>query len=137
VRFKFGEALVAILKLGFDENLIATSQRSYNLVAARVSEGAPLIRTNMVWCELNRLRSTRETAEGQAQIELLELRTLSAWIRTKPLRLRGRLNDVMLHCHRYTNSTELALSERPDLKLAKAAESFAEARIRTARSEGS
>jgi len=35
-----------------------------------------------------------------------------------------------------TNSTELALSERPDLKLAKAAESFAEARIEQARADG-
>src|SRR5207247_8053733 len=44
VRDKFGEALAAISKLGFDENLIATSQRGYNLVAARVTEGgaAPL-----------------------------------------------------------------------------------------------
>jgi outer membrane protein TolC len=38
VRAKFGEALAAILKLGFDEDLIATSQRGYNQVASRVAE---------------------------------------------------------------------------------------------------
>src|SRR6266487_2845380 len=77
VRAKFGESLAAILKLGFDEDLIATSQRGYDLVAARVTEGgtAPL-EQNMVLVELNRLRSMRETAEGKAQIEMLELRNL-------------------------------------------------------------
>jgi cobalt-zinc-cadmium efflux system outer membrane protein len=137
VRVKFGEALAAILKLGFNEDLIATSQRGYNLVAARVTEGgtAPL-EQNMVLVELNRLRSTRETAEGKAQIEMLELRNLIGMSPDEPLRLRGDFNDVIAPLPPLTNSTALALSERPDLKLAKAAESFAEARIEQARSQG-
>ena len=137
VRIKFGEALTAIIKLGLDEDLIATSQRSYNLVAARVTEGgtAPL-EQNMVLVELNRLRSMRETAEGKAQIEMLELRNLIGMSPDEPLRLRGDFNDVIAPLPTLTNSTELALSERPDLKLAKAAESFAEARIDQARTEG-
>jgi cobalt-zinc-cadmium efflux system outer membrane protein len=137
VRTKFGEALAAILKLGFDEDLIATSQRGYNLVAARVTEGgtAPL-EENMVLVELNRLRSMRETAEGKAQIEMLELRNLIGMTPEEPLSLRGDFNDVIAPLPPLTNSTELALSERPDLKLAKAAESFAEARIEQARAEG-
>jgi cobalt-zinc-cadmium efflux system outer membrane protein len=137
VRVKFGEALAAITKLGLDEDLIATSQRSYNLVAARVTEGgtAPL-EQNMVLVELNRLRSTREMAEGKAQIEMLELRNLIGMSPEEPLRLRGDFNDVIAPLPPLTNSTELALSERPDLKLAKAAESFAEARIDQARAEG-
>jgi cobalt-zinc-cadmium efflux system outer membrane protein len=137
VRTKFGEALAAILKLGFDEDLIATSQRGYNLVAARVTEGgtAPL-EQNMVLVELNRLRSMRETAEGKAQIEMLELRNLIGMTPEEPLSLRGDFNDVIAPLPPLTNSTELALSERPDLKLAKAAESFAEARIEQARAVG-
>jgi cobalt-zinc-cadmium efflux system outer membrane protein len=137
VRVKFGEALAAIIKLGFDEDLIATSQRSYDLVAARVTEGgtAPL-EQNMVLVELNRLRSTRETAEGKAQIEMLELRNLIGMSPDEPLRLRGDFNDVIAPLPPLTISTELAISERPDLKLAKAAESFAEARIEQARTEG-
>jgi cobalt-zinc-cadmium efflux system outer membrane protein len=137
VRAKFGEALAAILKLGFDEDLIATSQRSYNLVAARVTEGgtAPL-EQNMVLVELNRLRSMRETAEGKAQIEMLELRNLIGMTSDEPLRLRGDFNDVIAPLPPLSNATDLALSERPDLKLAKAAESFADARIEQARAEG-
>ena len=137
VRAKFGEALAAIIKLGFDEDLIATSQRSYNLVAARVTEGgtAPL-EQNMVLVELNRLRSMRETAEGKAQIEMLELRNLIGMTPEEPLRLRGDFNDVIVPLLPLTDSTELALAGRPELKLAKAAESFTEARIEQARAEG-
>ena len=137
VRAKFGEALAAILKLGFDEDQIATSQRGYNLVAARVTEGgtAPL-EQNMVLVELNRLRSMRETAEGKAQIEMLELRNLIGMTPDEPLRLRGDFNDVIAPLPPLADATERAITARPDLKLAKAAESFAEARIEQARSEG-
>ena len=137
VRAKFGEALAAIIKLGFDEDLIATSQRGYNLVAARVTEGgtAPL-EQNMVLVELNRLRSMRETAEGKAQIEMLELRNLIGMTPDEPLRLRGDFNDLIAPLSPLAEATARALSERPDLKLARAAESFAEARIDQARAEG-
>jgi cobalt-zinc-cadmium efflux system outer membrane protein len=137
VRAKFGDALAAILKLGFDEDLIATSKRGYNLVAARVTEGgaAPL-EQNMVLVELNRLRSMRETAEGKAQIEMLELRNLIGMTPEEPLRLRGDFSSVITALSSITEATERALAERPDLKLAKAAESFAEARIEQARAEG-
>ena len=137
VRSKFGEALAAILKLGFDEDLIATGERSYNLVAARVTEGgtAPL-EQNMVLVELNRLRSMREAAEGKAQIEMLELRNLIGMTPDEPLCLRGDFNDVISSLSPLAEATTRALSERPDLKLAKAAENIAEARIEQARSEG-
>jgi cobalt-zinc-cadmium efflux system outer membrane protein len=137
VRAKFGEALAAILKLGFDEDLIATSQRGYDLVSARVTEGgtAPL-EQNMVLVELNRLRSIRETAEGKAQIELLELRNLIGMTPDEPLRLRGDFNDVIGPLPTLAEVTNRALSERPDLKLARAAEAFAEARIEQARADG-
>src|SRR6266446_908906 len=137
VRAKFGEALAAVFKLGFDEDLIEIGQRSYNLVAARVTEGgaAPL-EQNMVLVELNRLKATRETAEGKAQIEMLALRNLIGMAPDEPLNLRGDFNDVINPLSPLAEATALALSERPDLKMAKAAESFAEARIAQARAEG-
>src|SRR5258705_7099427 len=113
VRARFGEALAAILKLGFEEALIAKSQRSYNLVAARVTEGgtAPL-EQNMVLVELNRLRSMRETAEGKAQIEMLELRNLIGMTPEEPLRLRGDFSSVITALSPITEATERALAER-------------------------
>lgn len=137
VRTKFGEALAAILKLGFAQDLIDTSQRGYNLVVARVTEGgtAPL-EQNMVLVELNRLRSMRETAEGKTQIALLELRNLLGMTPEEPLRLRGTFDDLITPLTPVVAATDLALVERPDLKLAKEVETLSEARIEQARAAG-
>jgi cobalt-zinc-cadmium efflux system outer membrane protein len=137
VREKFGEALAETLKLGFDEELIAASQRGYRLVVARVTEGrtAPL-EQNMVLVELNRLRSVREGEEGKVQVLLLELRNLVGMSPEEPLRLRGDFNDLIGTLPPLAEATEGALSVRPDLKLARTAESLAEARIEQARAEG-
>ena len=137
VQAKFGEAIATILKLGFDQELIDSSQRGYNLVVARVTEGgtAPL-EQNMVLVELNRLRSMRETAEGRTQIAMLELRNLIGMAPEEPLRLRGDFGELITPLTAIAEATERALAERPDLKLAKANESFAAARIEQARAEG-
>ncbi|HJZ82838.1 MAG TPA: TolC family protein [Pyrinomonadaceae bacterium] len=137
VRAKFGEAIAAILKLGLAQDLIDSSRSGYNLVAARVVEGgtAPL-EQNMVLVELNRLRSMRETAEGKTQIAMLELRNVMGMAPDEPLRLRGDFDDLINPLAPLADATARALAERPDLKLARAAESFAEARIEQARVEG-
>jgi cobalt-zinc-cadmium efflux system outer membrane protein len=67
---------------------------------------------------------------------MLELRNLIGMTPDEPLRLRGDFNDVITPLPLLADATARALAERPDLKLAKAAESFAEARIEQARSEG-
>jgi cobalt-zinc-cadmium efflux system outer membrane protein len=137
VRTKFGEALAATLKLGFDEQLLATSQRGYGLVAARVTEGrtAP-IEQNMVLVELNRFRSLREISEGQVQVAMLELRNVIGMGPEEPLRLRGDFNSLIGPLPPLQEATERALSGRTDLQLARAAERLAEARIEQARAEG-
>lgn len=137
VRVKFGEAIAAILKLGTDQELIDASQRGYNLVSARVTEGgtAPL-EQNMVLVELNRLRSMREIAEGKTQTSMLELRNVIGMSPDEPLRLRGDFDDLINPLTPVSEAIERALADRPDLKLARAAEAFAEARIAQARSEG-
>ena len=137
VRAKFGEAIAAILKLGFAQDLIDTSQRGYNLVAARVSEGgtAPL-EQNMVLVELNRLRFLRETAEGKTQVAMLDLRSLIGMPPEEPLRLRGDFAEPITQLTGLPEATDRALAERPDLKLARAFESLAEARSEQARAAG-
>src|SRR5262245_7181435 len=137
VRAKFGEAIAAILKLGFDQEMIDTSQRGYNLVAARVTAGgtAPL-EQNMVLVELNRFRSQREAAEGQTQIAMLELLNVMGLASDEPLQLSGDFDNLVTPLPPLSDATQTALSERSDLKLARANESFAEARIEQARAEG-
>jgi cobalt-zinc-cadmium efflux system outer membrane protein len=137
VRAKFGEALAAVLKLGFDEELISSSVRGYKLVVARVIEGrtAPL-EQNMVLVEVNRLRSMRARSEGSVEVALLELRNLVGMNPEEPLRLRGDFNDLIGPLPPLAEATERALAERPDLKLARAVERLAEARIEQARASG-
>ncbi|MBA2526406.1 MAG: TolC family protein [Pyrinomonadaceae bacterium] len=137
VRAKFGEALGELLKLGFNEDLLLTTDEGYRLVAARVTEGrtAPL-EQNMVLVEVNRIRSMRESNQGKVEVAMLELRNLIGMRPEEPLRLRGNLDHLIEPLPSVAISTEVALRERPDLRAARALETLAEARIAQARSEG-
>jgi cobalt-zinc-cadmium efflux system outer membrane protein len=137
VKAKFGQALGEMLKLGFTENLLTTTDRGYRLVVARVTEGstAPL-EQNMVLVEVNRIKSLRETGEGKVQVALLELRNLIGMMPEEPLRLRGDLNSSLEPMPSIAVVTEVALKERPDVQAARAAEVLAEALIQEARSSG-
>jgi cobalt-zinc-cadmium efflux system outer membrane protein len=137
VRAKFGEALGELLKLGFTEDLLLTTDEGYRLVAARVTEGrtAPL-EQNMVLVEVNRIRSMRESNQGKVEVALLELRNLIGMRPEEPLRLRGDLDHLIEPLPSIAIATEAALRERPDLQAARALENLAEARIGQARSEG-
>lgn len=137
VRSKFGEALAAALKLGFDEELLQTSRRGYKLVVARVLEGrtAPL-EQNMVLVEVNRLRSIREITEGTVEVALLGLRNLIGMGPEEPLRLKGDFNDLVTPLPPLAEATAGALKSRPDLLAARAIESLADAQIEQARAAG-
>jgi len=137
VRSKFGEALGELLKLGFTEDLLLTTDEGYRLVAARVTEGrtAPL-EQNMVLVEVNRIRSMRESGQGKVEVALLELRNLIGMRTEEPLRLRGDLDHSIEPRPSLAISSELALRERPDLQAARTLETLADARIAQARSEG-
>lgn len=137
VRDKFGEALAAILKLSFTENLLSATRRGYKLVLARVIEGrtAPL-EQNMVLVEVNRIRSVRETSEGKVEIELLELRNLIGMETDAPLRLRGDFDGLIGNLPPLSEATTHALQSRPDLLAARASETLAAAQIEQARAGG-
>src|SRR5207244_1336782 len=137
VRMKFGEALGQSLKLSLTDERIESNQQSFNLVAARVVEGAtPPLEQNMVLVELNRLKSMRESAEGKLETLILELKNVIGMTPEEPLRLRGDFNHLVDQFPSLSEATERALHERPDLLAARALESWAEARIEQARAEG-
>jgi len=77
----------------------------------------------MVLVEVNRLSSTRDTAAGKAQIEMLELRNLVGMAPAEPLVSAETLNDVIAPLPPLTNSTRAGTFRATDLKLAKATES--------------
>src|SRR5207253_277214 len=99
------------------------NQQSFNLVAARVTEGAtPPLEQNMVLVELNRLRSQRESAEGKMETLILELKNLIGMLPEEPLRLRGDFDHLV---DQLPSVTEAAESEG-----AKRRREFAELAVR-------
>jgi outer membrane protein, heavy metal efflux system len=137
VRMKFGETLAQSLKLSLTDERIESNQQSFNLVAARVLEGAtPPLEQNMVLVELNRLRSQRETAEGKLETLILELKNLIGMAPEEPLRLRGDFDHLVDQLPSVADATERALRERPDLLSARALENWADALIEQARAQG-
>jgi len=137
IRLKFGEALAQALKLSFTDELVAANQQSFNLIAAKVAEGAsPPLEQNMALVELNRLRSMRETVAAKVEISLFELRNLIGMPPEQPLRLRGDFDRLINQLPSLSDATERALRERPDLQAFRANESLATARIEQARAEG-
>lgn len=137
VRLKFGETLAQSLKLSLTDGRIESNQQSYNLVAARVLEGAtPPLEQNMVLVELNRLRSQRESAEGKLETLILELKNLIGVSPEGPLRLLGDFDHLVDQLPNIIEATDRALRERPDLLSARALQSWADARIEQAHAEG-
>jgi cobalt-zinc-cadmium efflux system outer membrane protein len=137
VRAKFGEALGELLKLGFTEDLLTTTDQGYRLVAARVTEGrTPPLEQNMVLVEVNRIRSLRESGLGKVEVAMLELRNLMGMRPDEPLRLRGDLDHLIEPVPSVVVAKDMALRERPDLRAARALEDLAQARIVQAQSQG-
>lgn len=137
VRMKFGETLAQALKLAFTEELLANNRRGYDLIAARVGEGATApLEQNMALVELNRLRSMRENVQGKLEVLMLELRNLIGMPPEEPLRLRGDFGNLLDQPAPIAMETERALRERPDLLAVHAMEDLAEARIEQARAAG-
>jgi cobalt-zinc-cadmium efflux system outer membrane protein len=137
VRIKFSETLAQALKLAFTEELLANNRRGYDLIAARVGEGATApLEQNMALVELNRLRSMRENVQGKLEVLMLELRNLIGMPPEEPLRLRGDFGNLLDQPAPIAMETERALRERPDLLAVHAMENLAEARIEQARAAG-
>ena len=137
VRMKFGEALSQAMKLSFTDELVDANQQSFNLIAAKVLEGAtPPLEQNMALVELNRLKSMRESVAGKVEVSLFELRNLLGLTPEQPLRLKGNFGHLIDQLPSASEATERALLERPDVQAFRANEELAVARIEQARAEG-
>ena len=136
VRAKFGESLASAFKLRFTEEMLGVATENYRLVAATVREGRrPPLEENLETVELNRLRAMFETAQGETEIALLELRNLAGLEPDAPLRLRGNFEELLDQPPALAEAIAAALRERPDLAGARAVEALAAARIEQARTD--
>ncbi|MFN6962194.1 MAG: TolC family protein [Pyrinomonadaceae bacterium] len=139
VRTKFGEALAAIYKLMFVEEILTANVQHLNLTAEQVAEGrkAPL-EQNIETVEVNRIRALRETGESAVEQRMLELRNVIGLAPEEPLRLAGSFDDLVARpfAVAQAEALERALRTRPDLAGARAVEELAAARRAQARAEG-
>src|SRR5436305_1401950 len=130
IRMKFGEALSRAMKLSFTDELVEANQQSFNLIAAKVVEGAtPPLEQNMALVELNRLKSMQESVAGKVEVSLFELRNLIGMPPVQPLRLKGDFDHLIDQLPAASEATERALRERPDVQAFRANENLALARI--------
>jgi len=133
------EALAALRELETNENLNNLDLQTTRFVQARVNEGetAP-IELNLLRVEVDRLRSRRALIEGRVKTALLRLKNLAGIPAAEPLRLREDLLSPVLPAPPASldAAIEIALRNRPDLKLARLNEEVAQAGLSLARANG-
>jgi len=138
VRANYAEALAALRELRITENLNDIDLQTTRFVQARVNEGesAP-IEVSLLKVEVDRLRSRRSLLEGRLKTSLLRLKILSNMSADEPLRLREDLNTPILPQPPASleAAIDIALRNRPDLRLARLMEEVAKAGLRLARAE--
>lgn len=133
------EALAALRELEATENLKNLDLQTTRFVQARVNEGetAP-IELNLLRVEVDRLRSRRALVEGRLKAALLRLKSLVGIPAAEPFRLRENLVNPTLPAPPATPEAaiDIALRNRPDLKLARLNEEVAQAGLNLARANG-
>lgn len=137
VRANYAEALAALRELETTENLNQLDLQTTRFVQARVNEGesAPL-ELNLLRVEVDRLRSRRALVEGRLTAAILRLQVLAGFSPNDPLRLREDLGTPTLPSPHVSNeaAVDIALRNRPDLRLARLQEEVAQAGLNLARS---
>lgn len=140
VRTAYVEALAALREMQTTEELNLLDQETARVIEARVAEGesAPL-ELSLQRVELDRLRARRALAEGKLQTALLRLKVLAGMGPAEVLRLRESISAPapFERPASLTETLEVALRERPDLRLARLNEEVAQAGLRLAQAQGS
>ena len=138
VRALYVEALSALRELEITENLNNIDVQTTRFVQARVNEGesAP-IDLSLLRVEVDRLRSRRALVEGRLRASLVRLKGLVGIPAEETLRLGEDLDAPVLPRPPASleAAVEIALRNRPDLKLARLNEEVAQAGLRLARAQ--
>lgn len=136
VRLKYAAAISAARNLKFTEDLLSLTRDSHRIVQARVERGksAPLDQ-NLLHVELSRIDSMRIGLESRAEVAVFEIKKVIGMPANQPIRLRGEFGAEQQPAS-IEDSIRYALSSRPDLIAARAAEAVASAQIEQARRDG-
>lgn len=139
VRMQYGATVAAVRDLAVADDVVAAVRRQFELLRARVQEGAtPPLERDLLDVELRRLETERLLAVGRADAALVELKRLLGMSPEQPLALRDSLE-------RLVTGQQLAVApatvptppaQRPDVLEAETRLKLAEARLDLARREG-
>ena len=135
IRAKFGEALVEIQSLRFAEELLDLNRKFLELTQQRADKGLiPRLDANIVRVEVNQTDALRTDLESRLDVAMLELKNLAGMNPDEDLRLKGDLNPPPFSLSKQ-EALKRVLSERPDVRSARAAVQVAEAKLKQAQTE--
>lgn len=140
VRMQYGTAAAAIRDLAVADEVVATVQRQFELLRARVQEGAtPPLERDLLDVELRRLEMERLLAAGRADVAIVQMKRLLGLSPEDPLRLRDSIETLLASAQPSGSGPPAAstsLTQRPDVREAESRVRVAEARVDQARREG-
>lgn len=131
----YAEALAALREMEITTGLTGLDLKTVGFVQARVNEGeTPPLELNLLYAEVERLRSRRLLVEGRLQSALIRLKSLANIPHVERLRLREDISGGTLRepPGSIESAVEIALRTRPDLRLARLNEEVAQAGFRLA-----
>jgi cobalt-zinc-cadmium efflux system outer membrane protein len=138
VRWQYGATAAAVRDLGIAEELVAAVRRQFELLRARVQEGAtrPLER-DLLDVERQRLETERLLAAGRADAAIVELKRLMGMFPEEPFLLRDSLESLVRGRQpAVLGAATGPAAQRPDVLEAGTRVKLAEARVDQARREG-
>jgi len=129
------DALVTLREIEVLEEVLDLDEEAVRFVQIRVNEGetAPL-ELNLLQAEVERIRTRRLLAEGRMQAAISRLKFFAAVPDHETLKLTEDISTAELRPlpNDVSAAVDLALSERPEMRLLKLEEELAEAELRSA-----
>jgi cobalt-zinc-cadmium efflux system outer membrane protein len=140
VRMQYGAAVAAIRDLTVADDVVAAVRRQFELLKARVQEGAtPPLERDLLDVELRRLETDRLLVAGRVDVAVVQLKRLLGLSPENPLLLRDSLESLVGSPQPSVGVPPMAatsLTQRPDVLEAQTRVRVAEARAEQARREG-
>jgi outer membrane protein, heavy metal efflux system len=138
VRLRYGAAAAAVRDLVVADDLVAAARRQFDLLRARVDEGAaPPLERDLLDVDLRRLEAERTLAAGRADVAIVLLAQLLGMEPDQPLRLRHTLDElVAVRAAPSTSEGEAPIEARTDVREARARVALADTAVDRMRREG-
>jgi cobalt-zinc-cadmium efflux system outer membrane protein len=140
VRMRYGDVLATVRDLALFDELVAATQKQYDLLRSRVDEGAsPLLERDLLDVELRRLQAERLLQSGRTEAAVFELKRVLGMAAEATLSVRDTLESLVQResgaAPQITNAAT-AVDRRADVREAGARVDVAEAKTGRAQTQG-